>query len=725
PHKPLTSSNNWASGGQYYTSSSMRSVVREEFDGRVCKNDESVFRRLGIDQVSNAFSKAYCEAHQSSNQEALQELNKIASAAVSRRVRSRLAKADDPTASLDEQAKGLGWEVNMYPHLQRLCNSIVNFQSELDASAARHITIAPNREFKGAEHTTGFPKVNPDGTGSSVVACDSWLSVDWFLDVKPRVDQGVATKETTIPEAVCQGADYSRLHMSSRPFQLFSVGLLIFGLKFMVGIFDRDGITFSPVYDLNANLETFVKVIRRLVSPRLTAIDLGLDPTVFQLPSAHPLHTALRPTATSLGVSANFPAFIVRCPKELNRMDNGGVHKQWTLVPWVTIGPPIWVSLSLIGRETNIWRVAPVQWVSGAWTFVSDGTLSILKNSWRNSQRTGEAVIYGSLRIHPPGVARCTQGGDVVFPDARAVISGYNLRTLPAIQEALYMEEYRQPESPSGDGQPTSVLHRLILQTIGRPLWDFVSYMELLQAFRAAVAGELCHQQLVDQGILHRDISAGNIMISAGTPNPGERGFLMDLEFAKIAELVHVVSGEGGPTRTTWTTPKRGVQMTGTVQFMAREILDSVKNQKPIEHQEHHDLESFAWVFAYVVLRRLLRDAKSKDQNLSNDAQVAINAKFEQSFGGLNLSAVILQRDSLGAFELDPGYIPEPLKEFVIALGYQVRANYHRTTVADVYAAHIPLPPVRKMTHLSLLSLIDATINEMARKEQIGFMISL
>ena len=43
------------------------------------------------------------------------------------------------------------------------------------------------------------------------------------------------------------------------------------------------------------------------------------------------------------------------------------------------------------------------------------------------------------------------------------------------------------------------------------------------------------HEFLCDQGILHRDISAGNIMLPAATPpEAGAEGFLMDLEFARI-----------------------------------------------------------------------------------------------------------------------------------------------------------------------------------------------
>ena len=43
------------------------------------------------------------------------------------------------------------------------------------------------------------------------------------------------------------------------------------------------------------------------------------------------------------------------------------------------------------------------------------------------------------------------------------------------------------------------------------------------------------HEFLCDQGILHRDNSAGNIMLPVATPSQsGAEGFLMDFEFARI-----------------------------------------------------------------------------------------------------------------------------------------------------------------------------------------------
>lgn len=52
------------------------------------------------------------------------------------------------------------------------------------------------------------------------------------------------------------------------------------------------------------------------------------------------------------------------------------------------------------------------------------------------------------------------------------------------------VETNAEANAPSGTGTGTAVLPRLILRTIGRPLWHFVSYLELLKAFRAAIVGK-------------------------------------------------------------------------------------------------------------------------------------------------------------------------------------------------------------------------------------------
>ncbi|KAF4580334.1 hypothetical protein EYR38_003230 [Pleurotus pulmonarius] len=186
-----------------YSSATMCSIVREELAGKVSEDDSAVFKRLEIDQVSDEL-------------------------------------VDSCFETWIAQHRGLFDDLDSTHLQQHLCNFIANFSHPGELKAARNIKIAANRQLRGAEYTTDFPKVLPDGTGSCVLECDSWMDVDWFVEVKPTESQGLATEDAPISEVVCQAADYARLHISCRPFQLFSVGLLIFGRKFMVGIFDRD-----------------------------------------------------------------------------------------------------------------------------------------------------------------------------------------------------------------------------------------------------------------------------------------------------------------------------------------------------------------------------------------------------------------------------------------------------------------------------------------------------
>ncbi|KAF4584862.1 hypothetical protein EYR40_001682 [Pleurotus pulmonarius] len=707
PRRPLTAAKYFISG--LYNSATMRSVVREELAGKVSKDDSSVFRRLEIDQVSDEFVESCFELSITQHRGLFDELDEVVAAAAQARTKTVYHDA--------QRAKGYSWEEEeMYPLLAS--PQIVYLFCELKVT--RNIKIAANMQLKGAEYTTGFPKVTPDGTGSRVLECDSWMDVDWFVQVKPTESQGLATEDAPISEVVCQAADYARLHMSCRPFQLFSVGLLIFGRKFMVSILDRDGVLLSPIFDFcdaGEGFRTFIRVIRRLVS--LSDIELGCDPTVQPLSPSSGLHAAVRELAISRGLSPDFPPYVVLCPREYSTTVNGVTSAKWEQNAWLTVGPPIWVSLSLIGRGTNIWPVVPLIWNSGKYTIGDDAPLSILKNAWRNSDRTGEASVYGSLNAPPPGVARFLQGGDARFDSETDIpISVHNLRRQYPYGAWLHrVTTNAVANAPSGPGTGTAVLHRLILQTIGRPLWQFTSYLELLKAFRAAIVG---HQRLVAYGILHRDISAGNIMISADdNPAEGEEGFLMDLEFARIDEIVHVTKVPGGPQHTTWSAPKRGIQMTGTVQFMAREILDSIVQNKPIEHTESHDLESFAWVFAYVVFRRLLHDSDGeKKTKFSEEDRIAIQKSYEQSFGALKLDTVLTQREALKPFKIAGTRIerllPKAITGFMVILGAQVAMNYV-VDAADLFGPHFralraSLPSQTNMTHSHLIQLIDAAI---------------
>ncbi|TDL29062.1 hypothetical protein BD410DRAFT_892437 [Rickenella mellea] len=119
---------------------------------------------------------------------------------------------------------------------------------------------------------------------------------------------------------------------------------------------------------------------------------------------------------------------------------------------------------------------------------------------------------------------------------------------------------------------------RMVLTPYGRPIWKFHNKRELLQAFIDVIDA---HEKLYkEKGILHRDISWRNILITSLG-----RGLLIDMDFAiRVTELERKAAI--GPR-------------TGTVPFMAIAILRGLQN-----HEPRHDLESLFYVLCWMGITR-------------------------------------------------------------------------------------------------------------------------
>ena len=119
----------------------------------------------------------------------------------------------------------------------------------------------------------------------------------------------------------------------------------------------------------------------------------------------------------------------------------------------------------------------------------------------------------------------------------------------------------------------------LVTSPAGRPLHEYQSVTELLEALRDAIRGQ--RSLLEDGRILHRDISENNIIITELPAEGAPKGRLIDLDLAK--ELDSMPSGAR--------------HRTGTMQFMAIEVLEGKG------HTYRHDLESFFYVFVWMCIR--------------------------------------------------------------------------------------------------------------------------
>ena len=130
--------------------------------------------------------------------------------------------------------------------------------------------------------------------------------------------------------------------------------------------------------------------------------------------------------------------------------------------------------------------------------------------------------------------------------------------------------------TPSEDLWEDRIYSCLVISPAGRVISEFTDIKQLLESMRDAIKA---HQSLFVAGnILHRDISPNNIIITDPETADGFKGMLIDLDMAKAQN-----SGPSGAR-----------QITGTIQFMAIEVL------RNIDHTYRHDLESFFYVLLWM-----------------------------------------------------------------------------------------------------------------------------
>ncbi|KAJ3504408.1 hypothetical protein NLJ89_g7948 [Agrocybe chaxingu] len=155
---------------------------------------------------------------------------------------------------------------------------------------------------------------------------------------------------------------------------------------------------------------------------------------------------------------------------------------------------PIFRSDEIKGRITTCWEVEG-----------ENGERLIVRDAWREDN--SEIPPEWALREHTKGIRGV---GQII-----AYESDCNLSTL------------RYPFS-----HPDFKNHirlRTTMKAYGKTIDCFENREQLLYAFRDAVAG---HRRLWEQGILHRDISANNILLGNSDAQVGDRGIIIDFETA-------------------------------------------------------------------------------------------------------------------------------------------------------------------------------------------------
>ncbi|KAI0641616.1 hypothetical protein C8Q79DRAFT_988260 [Trametes meyenii] len=617
---------NLAASRVNYGTSASHATVQAELAERVEFNDRSIFEQLEIDKVDPRIVQECSKTLQMKSEADIAFLKDLVRGAdkVDPKVLEYEAIAEqghpDPKDMAPEDRKS-SREKKMYDPLERIFGHIQAASlANSNASVEKPESEGFNRVFRrqsaaltpDQDHTLGFPHFIPDFTLIRKANWDRkevrtrWRDRDGFIEVKPSARQHPYPAKEGDPARplLTQTANYARLHLSARPFCAFSVSIMIFGNDFCVCIFDRTGGRVSPKFNMWADLDTFIRVIWSMTR-RLTDVQLGRDPSV-------------SPAPPDLQSSWDHPAWIINPVGSDPRR-------------WCTVGAPIWSSLSLFGRGTFVWYVREF-----SPTGELSGPVMILKSAWRSSQRDPESSIYQTVRGSHPGLAKFVVGADVVpFPGSLEKVTTHYLR-----------------QHPFKSDDKTKVLHRIVIGTTGKPIWMYDTEEQLIDGLISALEA---HKFLWDQKILHRDISAGNVLLSHYPEEVGAVGFITDLDLARMepdaelksTETVHATSEYGrypqrlqGPmtrTRIRFGT-QRGDVITGTLQFMSRHLLEAIIYQETTVSTAADDVESFFWVLVYAIFRKLLAaptDDIEKKQVLTH---------FRNTFGRTSVPEILAAR---------------------------------------------------------------------------------
>jgi hypothetical protein len=309
-----------------------------------------------------------------------------------------------------------------------------------------HVPDAENMSFPDDKPDFVLAEVPPTPetlTPAVDVGTVKWRQICGFIEVKPKRDEGPNPRSPkSVKTIVSQGANYARLVLAARPFQLYVLCIFIYGSKFCLGWYDRRGVILSDDYDISDNLDILIKVILQLTT-HMTSFQLGHDKTA-RLVEGHSYY------------QDQYPSFQVG-------MGGDGNTRQWK-----TYGPPIWSSLSLLGRGTATWRAVSLQ----------DKQNIILKTLWRSRTRQSESDVYGRIKPGTPGVAELSVGDDVRFAVGRETNVPV---TVGWLRSSILNNENGVRDDP--------VLHRLALSTVGRPLWDAETSKEFILGSLAALKG--------------------------------------------------------------------------------------------------------------------------------------------------------------------------------------------------------------------------------------------
>ncbi|KAI0273338.1 hypothetical protein BC834DRAFT_203931 [Gloeopeniophorella convolvens] len=381
-----------------------------------------------------------------------------------------------------------------------------------------------------------------------------------FLDAKDTKKEGKTLTSHVRPEdkyqRICGQLISYATEIHLHQYRVFSFGIVLFGPNARLLRWDRSGIIYTELFAWN-KANTLFDFLWRF--NHLSDAQRGHDTTVCPATDDEAAR-ALPKLLKYPGLDSLEPQNLL---KFLVRDDRPKKEPRYYIAPKAT-----WTTDILVGRATFGFVAYDL----------AKGRLVYLKDFWRLDlpETPKEGDVYLELKkADVSNIARMRRAGDVP-------LNPEFLRTSSKVAvQRTTTQDFVKAEWCYGNPQVEPYVHyRLVLKTLGRPLNHFKSTRQLCKVMRDAI---VAHDEAYRKtSILHRDISAGNILITRSG-----RGILIDWDLSKKV----TTDEEGKPRR---------VSRTGTWQFISTGLLMDPLHKS---HELLDDLESFFWVLLYQIVR--------------------------------------------------------------------------------------------------------------------------
>ncbi|KAJ6584798.1 hypothetical protein B0H19DRAFT_396976 [Mycena capillaripes] len=431
-------------------------------------------------------------------------------------------------------------------------------------------------------HKTYFPPIDPEDypthpditatrAGRVIPAKWGWSAAGTVLELKLTTDifnkDGEIGDSDDSKNALVQIAKSARSLLASGLCFAFVVAVVGVGARILC--FDRAGYRTSAAFDWTRKTHILPTFFWRLYNPGRNANQparmYGEDDSI-SIPTPEEkkqMYERWQKTSSYNNVPSN---------KHMS-FEEATTYSRWVnarkkndSVLCFTIGPPLSQSDGLFSRATRVDRVV----------IKDDPNPSVyaLKDAWREACRRPESDFYNVIRQHceetgypGSGMAQCL--GSVELPGHRTIL---------------------------GNSDSHQHCHmRTLLTPVGIPLKRFESSQQLILALAAAVKH---HRIAYEAGVIHRDISEGNVLFDEETM----KGFLVDWDYAEFTTQGQANSTKWFPSHASvseYTNIDENLKdLTGTLPFMAIQLLE----QENVVHLPEHDLESFFWLITWMIL---------------------------------------------------------------------------------------------------------------------------